>query len=275
MMEQITQFVSSNPMFPTLLVTALVIFFLASVLRFAVRSVIALSCGVYNVMVIIAIFALSMIFSSIRVTGEIPQQLASSMMSQVFSPLLDLFGVYTKSGWDIPVFLYEGGKLLVLAFIIEILERFFNLFGWRKNFFLWCLTEYVLAAAGAFGYYYAWKEIETRVPGERLKLTVTGIFVIAVLITVLSGFLSIFGPLGFLLDSMIYEFFLTAMVTTVATILLAMIVRAMDWMPKIADVIQSFTNVGSTEALISLGGLLLVVSLIWYALFRLVRMNDF
>ncbi|MBR2528411.1 MAG: hypothetical protein IKE58_08085 [Blautia sp.] len=275
MIEQIIELVSHTSLPQTLTALVLVIFFLGTIIRFGGNSINAVSCGIYNMMVIAAVFVLSMKFSDARISGPWVRMLASSMISRVFTPLLDLFGAYNNYGWDISDFLYVGGRLLILAIVIEILERIINKFAWRKNFMIWIFTEYLLVILSCVCYFTIWNEIEASVSYENLHLIVICGFLLVIFVVslVIGGFFTVFGSWAAKLNQMLYEYFMTVMVTVIFTILLTKLIRELSLMPRIYGVINSLSFSFSIESLVSTICFMLLSSLVWYSMFRLIRVH--
>ena len=271
-MEIINAFVL-NPVFRLLFCIGAGMLILGIIMHFGLNSVVALGYGVYDMMVIIFIFAISIgIFGIDSGTNDFVNDLFTSFYPNWLDPIVDMFDVNSKASLDFGKLLYQAGKLTILAVVIEFLERLCGLMRKIWNgFWGWWLGESVITVFGVFLVNLIWTKLERSIPQSQLHFIVSALFVIDLVIVLVLGLCAVFGPLFAILDSEIYGFFLTTLVIVVLTVILAMIMGVTGTMSKIDAFVQNELYGSSAQALLTAAGTLFLLWIIWYVLFRLLR----
>ncbi len=270
-MEFLSAFVTS-PLFRFLFIACAVMLGLGIVMHFGFKSAVALGYGVYDMMVIIFLVALSI---GMRGVSADPNALVNQLFLQFYpkwiQPMTDVIDLHNSAGLKIELLLYGAGKLLILAMVIELLEKLFSfLRNMWKNIWVWWLGESAVAVLSVFLMSLIWEKLEQNFP-QQVHVVVIAIFVLTVLAVIILGLLSVFGPLGRLLSSELFGFFLTSLIIVVLTWVFAALIKALDLLPKFDAFVQNTLHAASTQALLVSCGTVLLVWVIWYVLYRLLR----
>lgn len=269
----VEQFVH-HPMFKLILIIGVGLFIMGTVARFGLRSVKALSCGIYDVSIILFVFLISLCTYGVESAEDVGQQIFSSLMPQLFGPVFDLTDAMdgvNGFGGSLITLLYRAGMIFVLALIIEVLETVTDIMKTKSTFIFWWLSEATTTVIAVFLFSVIKQQLEKSVSTEKLEIIVAGMFLLIILVTIVSGILSVFGPLGFLLEYSFTTKFLTSLVTTLLVFVLAMLVSGMGWLDEIRNFNLQYTFGLPAETLFGLSGLLCVLWLLWYVLCHALR----
>lgn len=271
-MEIINAFVL-NPVFRLLFCIGAGMLILGIIMHFGFNSVVALGYGVYDMMVIIFIFAISIgLFGVDSGTNDFVNNLFTSFYPNWLNPIVDMFDINKKAGLEIGKLLYHTGKLTILAMVIELLERLCGLMRKIWNgFWGWWLGESVITVFGVFLVNLIWTKLEQSTTQSHLQFIVSALFVIEVVIVLVLGLCSLFGSFFAIIDSEIYGFFLTTLVIAMLTFILAMIIGVTGIMSKIDSFVQNELYGSSAQALLIAASTLFLLWIIWYVLYRLLR----
>lgn len=273
MIGLIEQFVT-HPMFKIILILGVGLFIIGGIGRFGLHSIKALSCGIYDVSIILFIFLLSLCAYGVDSAEDAGQQIFSSLMPDVFGPVFDLTdAIHGMNGFSdsIIALLYRVGMIFILAIIIEIMETVTDIMRIKSTFMLWWFSEATTTVVAVFAFSAIKRLLESYVPREKLEMTVAGIFALIILCTIISGILSVFGPLGFLLDFSFTTKFLTSLVTSLIVFIFALLISGMGWIEEIKAFNIQYTMGLPAETLFGLSGLLCLLWLLWYVLCRALR----
>lgn len=270
-MGAISDFVTS-PLFRLLFGAGALLLILGVVMHFGFRSAVALGYGVYDMMVIVFLFALSVCAKGISAD---PNGLVNQLFAQFYpkwiQPIGDMLDVHNRVGIGILQFLYEAGKLMILAMVIEGLERLFDLLrGLRKGIWVWWLSEASISVLGVFLLSIIWEKLEQGF-AQQLQYIVAGFFVVCVVAVVILGLLAVFGPLFNLLGSQLFGFILTSLVIVLLTVVFALVISATGLISTVDAFVQNAMHAASTQSLMMACGTLLLLWLIWYVMYRLLR----
>ena len=272
--EFISAFVT-NPFFRLFFGAAAVLFILGILMYFGFNSVTALNYGVYDMMIIVFLFALSIMAEGVSIS---PNSAANAMFASFYpnllSPLVDMFDMNSSAGLDIWKLLYEAGKILMLAMIIELFETILDFLRAKFNrVWVWWLGEATVTVFSVFLFTFTWNWMEKHFQ-EQMQIVVPVLFIVVVILTIVLGLLSEFKGWNLLSDEFSGELFLYLLISLIlvlATVVFAVIIAVFDLKKEMDAFFQNTMHAASAQAVAMTGGVLLMLIAFWYVLYKLVR----
>ena len=253
----INNFVTS-PWFKLLFFIGLLALVVGIVIRYGLNSVVALSYGIYNELILLFIFMMSLFCSNVHSLNDLFTQYLSSLMPDFFSPLLDTFSVETAV--EPKQYVYQAALIFGLNLTIEILSFFFSFLNTKTMF--WSLSDVTTAVLAAFLY-----GVILKISWFSNVMLIDSIFVAIIFITIGLG---LRAKKGTILGQII-ETLLSCMISTIITFLFFWFFTKIKLLTAINNFNSRFLNARTPYEFLIIIGTILVIVLLWGTVLKCLR----
>lgn len=200
----------------------------------------------------------------------------------LIGPSIDSLGVYDDSysnsflasflgSGSLPAFLFEGGKVLLLSFILEVTQGVQKLIHKSRHFLTWLLEECLVVSVGVVVNEYVLYFMEKTFSPIAFQLIFIMGFPLLSIAVVSFGLLGLFGhiaiPLLSQADSFYYELLLKPVVAALVSTDLAYIADQTGLMKRFYGFFEDFLRATPTELGMH-AFLLLAFLIVWYVVYK-------